>query len=172
MRRFTVVPALWLVTLVPAAAADKFTSETGKFSASFPKDKQPMESAKEVDTTAGKIKLTIHAAEVKKDLAFIVIWNDYPEATAKEEPQDVLSRVRDGAKGPDGKVLEDKVVALDPNKVPGRDFLLDKGDNHFFRSRTYLAGTRLYQVIVSSTKKDDVTSKDAEGFLDSFEIAK
>jgi hypothetical protein len=172
MRQLVIVPILWLAACAPALAADKFTSETGKFAAAFPKDKQPLESVKEVDTTAGKIKLTIHAAEVKKDVAFMVIWNDYPDATAKMDPQEVLGRVRDGSKGPDGKLLEDKAITLDPNNVPGRDYLLDKGDSHYFRSRTYLAGTRLYQVIISSTKRDDVTSKDAEGFLDSFEITK
>jgi hypothetical protein len=155
-----------------ASADDKFTSKDGKFAVLFPKDKQPMESVKDVDTTGGKLKLTIFAAEVKKDVAYIVIWNDYPDAVAKEQPQDVLARVREGSKGPDGKVIEDKELTLGPNKVPGRDYLLDKGDNHFFRSRTYLNGARLYQVIVSATKKDELTSKDAEAFLDSFEIAK
>src|SRR5262249_8640746 len=126
MLRSLVVFGIVLVAISNASADDKFTSKDGKFAAMFPKDKQPMESAKDVDHAGGKLKLTIFAAEVKKDVAFIVIWNDYPEAVAKEQPQDVLARVREGSKGPDGKVIDDKELTLGANKVPGRDYLLDK----------------------------------------------
>jgi hypothetical protein len=167
MARLLTLAALALI--VPGAAgADPFESKDGRYKVTFPN--APTESNKDVETAAGKLQLHIAALEVKKDLAFMVIWNDYPEAVAKEQAQAVLERVRDGSKGPDGKVVDDKEIAL--GKVPGRDFVLDKGDNHYYRSRSYLSSNRLYQVIISGVKKDSVGSKEAEAFLDSFEIGK
>lgn len=160
-----------LALAAPALAAEpeQFTSKDGRFTATFPG--KPAESARDVDTAGGKVKLTSVTLEIRKDLAYIVMFNDYPEAVAPDQAQDVLGRVRDGTKGTDGKVLSDSELALGKDKVPGRDYVISQGDNHFFRARSYLNGRRLYQVIISAAKKDDVTSKEAEAFLDSFAIA-
>ena len=42
----------------------------------------------------------------------------------------------------------------------------------YFRARTFLAGNRLYQIVVVAKSKDEVTSEAANKFIDSFEIAK
>jgi len=150
-----------------ARAEDKFSSKEGKYTIQFPG--QPKESAQEVDTPAGKLKMFITLVEVNKDNGFLVIHNDYAVHPAKEKAQTVLVAVRDGNKGPTGKVIEDKEITYGTNMIPGRAFLLEKG-GVYIRARVYLHGKRLYQILVAGKKKEDVTSKGADKFLDSFEI--
>jgi hypothetical protein len=152
-----------------ASAEEKFMSEKGKYLVAFLKT--PAESEKEIDTPIGKLAVHTVAVEVKKDLGLIVIHVDYPDAVKKQKAQEVLARTRDGSKGPNDKILEDKEITLN-DKVPGREFILVKDDVIYYRARVYLDGVRLYQVIVSGTKKDDVLSPIADKFLDSFELAK
>jgi len=168
MIRLMLMPlALVFATAGLSRGDEKYAPEGGKFTITFPGTAKPKESKQDVDTAVGKLQMSIASVEVKKDLALIVIYSDYPEANAK--PQEILARARDGAKGATGKLLEDKEIAL--GKVPGRDFLLAKEES-FYRARMYLDGKRLYQVIVSGVKKDDVTSPGADKFLDSLELGK
>lgn len=151
-----------------AVADEKYTSEKGKYTIVFPA--KPTESSRDADSPIGKLAVHIAVCEAKKDLGFIVIYTDYPEAIAKDKPQDVLARVRDGSKGPEGKVLEDREISK--GKIPGRDYLLGKGPDQYFRARAFLNGTRLYQIIIAGSKKDEITSPAADKFFDSFEITK
>jgi hypothetical protein len=166
------IRAVSLVVLVLAVgvgrADETYKSAAGKYSAVLPG--KPKESTQEVDTPAGKLTMYVAAFEVKKDLGLLVIHHDYPEAIVKDKPQSVLGRVRDGSMGQDGKLLEDKEIDL--NGVPGREYLLSKGDDHFYRARIFLDGPRLYQVVVSGAKKDDVNLPFASKFLESFTISK
>lgn len=156
--------------VLPGFAEEKYAPDGGKFSIAFPA--KPTTNTKQVDSPIGKITMNVHALEVRKDLGYLVVVNDYPDVVAKDKPQDVLGRVRDGSKGPDGKVVEDKPITFGTNGIPGREYLLEKGSEHFHRARTYIKGGRLYQIIVTGTKKEDVMSNDADKFLDSFEITK
>ena len=150
-----------------AAAEVKHSSAEGKYSVEFPA--KPMESIQVVDSPIGKLKMHIAAVEAKKDLGCMVIYNDYPEVVGKENPQALLQRVREGTKGSSGKVLEDKEITYGKDKLPGRAYLLDKGGS-FTRVRAYLNGKRLYQVIIVGANKDEVASKVADNFMESFQI--
>ncbi len=168
IHRITVIGILAFAA--PALAEDKYKSPEGQFSVAFPG--KPTESTQEVKTPIGPLTMHIIGYEKKNELGMMIAYNDYPAAVANEKPQAVLVRTRDGTKGPDGKVLEDKEITLGKDAVPGRAYTLVKGDDHFLRIRTYLKGPRLYQIIVSGSKKETVMSKEAEQFLDSFEISK
>ncbi len=148
-------------------ADEKYSPEGSNLAITFPA--APKTAKQEVDTPVGKLAMHIATHEVNKGLAMIVIYNDYPDAVVAAKPKDVLARVKDGTRGAAGKELADKEITL--GKVPGRDFLLDK-EGQFYRARIYLDGNRLYQVIVSGAKKDEVTGATADKFLDSFEISK
>ena len=166
MRRSFLAFVLVLVASANSFAADeKFSSEAGHFSVAFLG--KPVEVSKEIESPAGKLTLFIARMEIKKDQAWMVIYNDYPESPANEKPQTRLERIRDGTKG-SGTILEDKEIAL--GKAPGRGYLLDRGDG-FARARIFLSNKRLYQVIVAGKTKEQVSSKAAEEFLDSFKIA-
>ena len=81
-----------------------------------------------------------------------------------------LDKVRDGNKGPDGKVLTDKEIVVGVEKLPGRDLVIEK-PAFFIRNRVVIAGNRLYQVMVQGSK-EFVTSKEVDRFFDAFEVTK
>jgi hypothetical protein len=149
-----------------AAAADKHVSKEGKYAVGFPV--KPTEKSNEVEAPPpiGTITLHVSSLDVKKDLAFMVTYNDYPEVVAKVAPQKVLVAVRDHSRGA-GVLIEDLEIS-DANP-PAREYIIEREKN-FYRSRTVLAGTRLYQVAVVGKSIDLVKSKPADEFIKSFEI--
>ncbi len=161
-----------LLVAVQAAAlsaAEKYTSKDGKYTATFPA--APKESPpKEIDAPGlgVKIKQFTTALDVKKDLAFMVVYHDYPEVVAMAAPQRILGLVRDGCQGAAGRLVADKELA--DAKPPAREFQIEK-EGTYYRSRAILSGTRLYQVIVVGRNRDDVNSKEANEFIESFAIA-
>jgi hypothetical protein len=153
-----------------ATAEDKFTSENGRWSALFPG--KPTESEKEIDTPLGKMTTYTASFDAKKGLGLLVIYVDYPDQVKKQKPQEVLARARDGAKGPFGKLLDNKVITLGESSIPGLEYQVAKAEGIFLRTRMFLDGARLYQAIIVGTKLDDLNSPGADRFLDSFELAK
>jgi len=81
----------------------------------------------------------------------------------------VLDGVRDGMKGKDGVVEEDKEVTLN-GTIPGREIRIKAG-KRVVRARIYLTGTRLYQVMVTG-ERQPADGKSADEFLRSFELLK
>ncbi len=152
-----------------ATAADKFNSESGKYSVAFPA--KPTASEKEIETPVGKLTMYVAALEVKKDLGFIVIHVDYPEAVKQQKAKDVLKRTRDGSRGPNDILIDEKELTLD-GRIPGLEYILKKEDGIYYRVRVYLDGARLYQVIVSTARATDLKDPRADDFLDSFELSK
>ena len=57
----------------------------------------------------------------------------------RSRPAPRLDKVRDGNKGADGKVLEDKDLTVGAEKYPGRDVLIEKPDG-CIRNRIVIAG--------------------------------
>jgi len=67
-----------------------------------------------------------------------------------------------------GKVASDQEIKL--GKYPGREVQIIHGeDGLIMRTRLFLVGQRFYQLLVVGTK-EEVTSKDADKFLDSFRL--
>ena len=124
------------------------------------------------DIEAGKdtLKLTLDSVELKGDIVFLVSYVDASDEVAKKPAGPRLDKVRDGNKGPNGKVIEDKEVMVGTEKYPGRDLLIETS-NGYLRNRVVIAGNRLYQVMVQGTK-EVVTSPSADKFIASFEITK
>jgi hypothetical protein len=152
-----------------ALAEDKYSSEPGRYTIVFPG--KATESEQQLDTPLGKVTMHISTQEVKRDLAFISTYVDYPEAVKNEKPQIVLARVRDGTVGK-GKLLSDLEMTLGERKVPGREYAIAKADGTLLRVRSYLDGARLYQIIVSGIKREDMDTPAAKKFVESFEVAK
>ena len=145
-----------------------FTSTTGRYKVLFPGEVKSESN----DITAGKekLKLFLDSVELKADTVFMVSYIDASDAVAKQPAGPRLDKVRDGNKGENGKVLEDKDVTVGAEKYPGRDLLLEM-PGYYIRNRVVLAGNRLYQVMVQGTK-EVVTSPSADKFIASFEITK
>jgi hypothetical protein len=150
--------------------AKDFASKEGKFSVAFPG--KPEESTKEADSAAGKLTFTNYTYS-DGDSALLVMYCDYPADVRKQKgAEKVLDDARDGGvKSAKGKLTDEKKRTIGKDKNPGRELLIQLPDGKlYFRSRIYLVGDRLYQVIVVGPEKY-ATGKDADAFLDSFKLA-
>jgi hypothetical protein len=146
----------------------QYASGAGRYKVMFPGDVK----TETTDIQAGKdtLKLTLDSVELKGDTVFMVSYVDATDEVAKKPAGPRLDKVRDGNKGPNGKVHEDKQIEVGMEKYPGRDLLIET-PNGYLRNRAVIAGNRLYQVMIQGTK-EIVTSPSADKFLASFEITK
>jgi hypothetical protein len=145
-----------------------YASAAGRYKGIFP---GPVKTeTTEIKTPAGVRVLTFDSVTLTDDTRFMVTYVDPPEDVAKAPAGPRLDKVRDAAKGTDGKVILDKEVAVGAEKHPGRDLLIEK-PLYAVRNRVVIAGPRLYQVLVQGPK-EFVSSREAERFLDAFEVTK
>lgn len=172
MRTRIVALAALLALTVTASGQDfkQYASGAGRYKIMFPGDVK----SETTDIQAGKdtLKLTLDTVELKGDTVFMVSFVDATDEVAKKPAGPRLDKVRDGNKGANGKVIEDKeiTVTLGEEKFPGRDILIETPGG-YIRNRAVIAGNRLYQVMVQGSK-DVVTSPSADKFFNSFEITK
>lgn len=161
-----------LLALLAGSASSQdfkqFASGAGRYKVLFPGDVK----TETTDIQAGKdtLKLTLDSVELKGDTVFLVSYVDASDEVAKKPAGPRLDKVRDGNKGPNGKVIEDKELEFGPEKYPGRDLLLETPSG-YIRNRVVIAGNRLYQVMIQGSK-EVVTSPSADKFIASFEITK
>lgn len=163
--------ALALVGIAAQPAALEFTafaSTTGRYKTIFPGAVKT--ETTELKTPAGPRTLTFDSVALEGDVRFMVTYVDPPEDVTKQPPGPRLDKVRDAAKGADGKVVLDKEVAVGAEKHPGRDVLIEK-PQYAVRNRIVIAGPRLYQVLLQGPKQF-VTSRDADRFFDAFEVTR
>jgi hypothetical protein len=152
----------------PGAEFLPFASATGRYKTIFPGGVKT--ETTEIKTDAGPRTLTFDTVVLAGDVRFMVTYVDPPEDVTKLPPGPRLDRVRDAVKGTDGKLVSEKDVVVGAEKHPGREVLIEK-PFYAVRNRVVLAGPRLYQVLVQGPK-EVVTSRDADRFLDAFEITK
>jgi hypothetical protein len=145
-----------------------YASQAGRYKVLFPGAVKS--ETVPVKTDKDELKLTVDSVELRGGTTFLVTHIDAPGDVAKQPAGPRLDKVRDANKGTDGKVLGDKGITVGPEKYPGRDVLIDKGEV-CLRNRIVIAGSRLYQVIVQGPK-DVVTSPSADKFIESFEVTK
>jgi len=152
----------------PALDYKPYASAQGRYKSIFP---GPVKTETEdVKAGAGTLKLTLDSVEIADGVYFMITHIDVPDDVAKMPHGPRLDKVRDGNKGPDGKMLLDKEIELGPEKHPGRDLLIEKKD-FYLRNRAVIAGNRLYQVMVQGSK-EFVRSKEVDRFFESFEVTK
>jgi hypothetical protein len=72
------------------------------------------------------------------------------------------------ASSPDKTLLSEQVIDLDG--VPGRAYTATDSDGNFYTAHEFLAGTRIYQVLVLTTKSNFPSGQDNGQFLNSFVI--
>ena len=146
----------------------QYASGAGRYKVLFPGEVK----SETTDIQAGKdtLKLTLDMVELKGDTVFMVSHVDATDEVAKKPAGPRLEKVRDGNKGPAGKVIEDKEITVGEEKYPGRDLLIETPGG-YLRNRVVIAGNRLYQVMIQGSK-EVVTSPSADKFIASFEITK
>ncbi len=167
-------PALGAGSLVLLAAGppklETYTSADGKFRVLLLPD--PKVTSDKIATPSGAVPFTTVRSDAGRGLSYGVTFADYPESFQDLDPKAVLDGVRDGLKGPDGKVESDKDVKFGPdgNPLTAREIKIVAGKNAI-RVRLLLVGGRLYQVMVAGSDAN-VTGKQADEFLGSFELVK
>jgi hypothetical protein len=175
MRTWTLAMVLLVSPLDPTAAADPpkpeyrpFASSAGRYKVLFP---GPVKTeTTDVKTELGDLKLTLDSVDLAPDVTFLVTFIDFPASGATVEPGRRLDRVRDGNKGPSGKLVSEREMAVGVEKHPGREVLIEK-PQAFLRNRIVIAGNRLYQVMIQGPR-EFVTSPAADRFFDSFEVTR
>ncbi|MDR3683051.1 MAG: hypothetical protein P4L11_04905 [Geothrix sp.] len=148
-----------------APASQAFTSQEGHFRIIFAGE--PKRDSQVVPLKGGgSTTLFQFTVELDNDnIAYIVMYNDYPGDYANGDPQSVLATTRDGAVS--GKtLLTDVPITL--NGVPGRAFTATDSSGLNYTVHQYLSGKRLYQLIIVGSASHPAIQ--ADQFLSSFQV--
>ncbi|HJZ56158.1 MAG TPA: hypothetical protein VKE74_14420 [Gemmataceae bacterium] len=163
---------LWLAAAValdePKVEYKQYASSAGKYKVLFPGP--VFTETLEVKTPTGAQSLTLDSVSLPGEILFVVSYIDTPADTAKAPPGQRLDKIRDAARGEDGKVLSEKDLLIGTDKLPARDVVIQK-PAVVIRTRIVLAEKRLYQVMIQG-KREFVTAATADRFFDSFEVTK
>jgi hypothetical protein len=163
--------AIALLALTSAAGAqpkDVFKSAEGRFAAKFPGE--PKLVTKSEKTAVGELKLASFTYATSDGYIFILTYTDFSAAATKPENRGALfDSVRDAVRTKEGKLVgAEKELEFGPDKLPAREFTVDKGKQRT-RYRVVLNGSRLYQQGAIGTA-DFTNDKDATAFFDSFAL--
>ncbi len=142
-----------------------YTSTDGRFTVNFPQGEVKHDT--QAIALSGSDSSTLYEFWVESadgNVSYMVMYNDYPANYANDGADAVLARTRDGAVK--GKTLLSD-MAINLNGTPGREFTA-KDDTWNFTVRQYLAGKRLYQLIVVSNNANPATQ--ISDFMTSFKI--
>jgi hypothetical protein len=145
----------------------EFASKEGRFKVLMPGT--PDQDKAETDSDFGKGVLHMSVVRAGKT-TYGANYCDFPAEIKKAPLKQVYDSSRDGAVANlEGKLASEKDVKL--GEYPGREIQIDVAEGkRLFRVRVYLVDQRLYQVVVFGTREAAV-SKEADKFLDSFELA-
>jgi hypothetical protein len=152
------------------AEPKEFKSASGGFSILVPATME--ESTQDVVNADGTLVLHgfVGGSETKR---YIVGYVDYPDESVKTTGVEaLLARSRADLIGTDGAtVIAEKSISLDGN--PGLEISFDSGVNTnpqlTIKTRIYLVGNRLYQIMVA-VPKADVETEEINSYLQSFKL--
>jgi hypothetical protein len=145
-----------------------FTSANGRFSVLF--HAIPQQFPQPIHLKNGKTGsvYVFYARTDNNKTGDYVTYTDYsPDVIASASPQVLLQRAEKGFVA--GKtLLSEQVIDLDG--IPGRAYTATDSDGNFYTAHEFMAGTRIYQVLVLTTKSNFPSGQDNGQFLNSFII--
>jgi hypothetical protein len=155
---------------VGAAEWTQFSNTQGNFRIEFPA--APQESVQNIETQTSRIPYTTFSAEVSDgNVAYGLVYHDYPPGSLPADPEVVLDACRDGPKNDlPGAVVSETHMTYRGH--PAREFsiLSDvQGRKLFCHMRVFLIGSRLYQLQIVRVGETPVDVADAVRFFASFE---
>jgi hypothetical protein len=146
----------------------EYTSLEGGFLVSFPG--APTELARTL-STEGAGDIEAHICIVKHEhSAYGIMYADYPESYIEQlETEHLFDIGLEGAvAGSNATLLSESTISLDGH--PGREVKAKLSEGGLVvRTRMYLVGNRLYQVI-ATVPEDQVLSSNVDVFLNSFAL--
>lgn len=147
---------------------EPFTSANGHFSVMF--HAIPQQFPQPIHLKNGKTG-TVYVFYARADnnkTGDYVTYTDYsPDVIASASPQVVLQRAEKSFVA-DKTLLSEQVIDLDG--IPGRAYTATDSDGNFYTAHEFLAGTRIYQVLVLTTKSNFPSGQDNGQFLNSFKV--
>lgn len=152
-----------------AVGGGSFVSKEGGFKVDMPS--RPTDRSQKMDTPFGQLEARSFSATRGK-VAFYAFYTDYPPNTPDFVPDTVLERSRDGAIAgiPGATLLAKKDIRL--GDAPGKEFDFayqgPNGEDDLCRARFYLAGNRLYSVMIRGPQRD--VARVGDTFLRSFAL--
>lgn len=149
---------------------EKSTSSKGGYSVNFPG--KPISQQKTANSPIGELTINLDIVPFGQGAAFIVSFNDYPDAVKQQDPNKMLEGVRDGNKGEDGTIVEDSAIKFGPDKLPGRKIVIKKNGGLMMKNLMVFKGTRLYQAMVVGEESLIKSPELEEKFYKSFTITK
>jgi len=99
------------------------------------------------------------------NVAYILAYEDFPADVDLSRPDDILAAARDGSAQGE-KLVSDAPLSL--GGVPGRAYTIAKANATLIVVHAFLAGQRLYQLIVVTSK--GYTAQNLDAFMNSFVI--
>jgi hypothetical protein len=173
------VISIWLVaTTIVALAGEQpiqqpsgedYTPKGGNFVVRFPG--KPKETSQTTKSPIGEVKVYTATYATSDGNVYMVSYSDLPPGATKSENLGTLfDGVREGAKGKDGEILVGDRFEFGPDKLPGYDLELKKG-NQRVKFKVIVRENRLYQLAVVGSK-DFAQGENAAAFLKSFAFPK
>ena len=157
------------ITATAQPAGEVLSPKGGRFSVRFPG--KPKEVTQTTKTPIGDLKVYTATYATADGNIYLVSHTEFPAEAIKPETHATLfDGVLTGLVGKDGKVVSRNEITVGPDKVPGREVVVDKGKQQT-RFRVAIKENRLFQVAAVGTG-EFVTGKEATTFLDSFEFTK
>jgi len=159
------------ITILQQSPLSTYDLDNGKFSIDMPSE--PDEVYKTVATAVGIIKKRTFTSSTK-DADFMVICTDYPSSVIKSVSNKVMMEdIRNSALSDNNcRLLKSESIMSENLKGIAFNGKGEKsGKNIVLFGRYFISDNRLYQIEISS-KKDGLTEKRIQIFLDSFKLNK
>ncbi len=151
----------------------EFSSQEGFFSVLLPGT--PAQQSQKINTTAGPLDYFTYALQTGL-ASYFIAYVDFPEVPDDASGvKKILDGGRDGALAiANGKLIAEAEISL--KGIPGRALTIE-GANALIKARVYLAGLRLY-ILMMVTNKEQAASPESvklyeatvSRFLDSFKL--
>jgi hypothetical protein len=163
------IAVLLLLIAGTASAADSqmqpFVSAEGRFSVLMPGTVQSGQKLHQFKDGKTAPEYRFWVTQDHGNVAYMVMYSDIPAGAPGDKAPQVLEKIRDAIVA--GKtVLADSPIEL--NGVPGRAIKVKLPDGLIVEAHEFLAGSRQYQLLVSSSEGHPATQIDQ--FMNSFKI--
>lgn len=165
-----VLVACWGLGTAQEKKDAKYKNEQGKFAIQLPAGAKGTEPPKSQKTQDGGVMIAIVAIG-DGGKTCVVVYTDVP--ALKTTPPKVFfeSAEKTIEKGGNEKLQDPKDIAVGPDKLPGRDFLVVNKDGRKVKTRLIVNETRAYTIMITDGANFGSTDE-AKALIESFEILK
>ncbi len=101
--------------------------------------------------------------------SYIVSVSEFSKSYLSQPVKVIFDNARDGSlKRSGGTLVSEKEIKF--NTIPGRETVVKAKEAGYVKARIYVYNLRQYSIMLAGEKEDDLESKEAKLFFDSFEL--